>query len=912
MLPDVTQLSAFGGSIALGVLVSSPVLAQVIPDRTLPSNSVVPRNCVVCEISGGTRAGRNLFHSFEQFSIPTGGVASFNNPANVQNIFTRVTGSLPSDINGVIQASSSANLFLINPNGIVFGPNASLDIRGSFLATTAHSITFSDGTDFSATNPQASSLLTVNVPSGLQFGQNSGSIVNHSQADPGGATNTLGAPVGLQVQTGQSLTFLGNRIVLENGNLTARGGRIELGSVREGFVRLAPQTTYSTNQSFGDIQLSNSSFIDTSGENGGRGSGGIIRLQGRDISLTNNSTINSTTYRGTGEDLQILASNSLILNASSAGTFAEREGNAGDVLIQADNFLELSGLPPSSLGSQVLRDATGNAGNIEVDTGFLLIQNGSRIEASSFGGGGGGNIHVQASTIEIIGFNLGLYIDSNIIYKRGRATSGIISQVQGLQEDAEADVGNAGNIEIETNHLLLLNGGFISSATFTSGNGGTLTVDADVIQVRGASPVANFDTNTGLTRGRSGIFVSAEPTRQGVAPIGDVGDLRINANQFTVADRGEISANNSGSGQGGTIAIDVNQLFVQDGGEIRGSSLNRGDGGTLTINARELIDISGSGTIGSINFPSAIAALATSSGNAGDVRITTDSLNVENGAEISVSGEGQGAAGNLDIQADVIHLNQGNLFAETQQGSGANIQLQGNLLLMQNGSLVSARASERADGGDVTITMPNGFVVAGLDEDNDIIANANEGQGGNISISAQSIIGLEERRDTLANSTNDIDASSEFGAPGSVTINQPDVDPSRGLSELPSDLVDASNLVAQPCSTGGTVARERGEFIITGRSGLPPSPTAPRGTSLPPREWATLEEELQIEQSALELGTLVQNPEGAEELWNYEDEIVEAQGWMVGEQGEIILVAEAPASPQVSTTNLNCNTVLGN
>jgi filamentous hemagglutinin family protein len=787
------------GAVSLCCLAAAttPIQAQVTSDGTV-STEVTTLNNHNFTITGGNRAGGNLFHSFRDFSVPNGGSAAFDNTLDVQNIITRVTGSSISNIDGLMRANGSANLFLVNPNGIIFGPNASLQIGGSFLASTANRLNFSDGNFFSATDPQAQPLLTVSVPIGLQFGGTAGRIVNQSLT-----ADSNGFPVGLQVQPSRTLALLGSDVLIEGGNLTAPGGRIELGSVTgNSLVSLALISAgwalgYEGVQNFQDIQLSQEAVVNTGGE-----SLGNIQLRGRQIAITSGSQVGGW----------------------------ESGANPGETLaVKASESVEVSG------GSQLFTgtDSTGAAGEIAIETKRLIVRDGSSIDALSNGNGRGGNITVDAPvSVEVRG--------------NGQFTS-ITSQA--------FKSGNAGEVKVKTGRLILQDGGQIASSTRRggAGNGGTVIVDAsESVEASGQAKTLNGEVRP------SGLL--AETTEP------------------------------STTGNGGTLKINTGRLVVQKGARLSVAADNgsKAQAGSLDINASKSVEVSGSG--------SAVLAVSESPKPAGDLKINTDNLIVWDGAEVSVSSKGSGDAGNLQIQAGSIRLeNGGKLTATTLSGKGGgNITLKDlSLLLLRGNSEISTDARGEGNGGNINIDTD---LLIGLGN-SDITATAIKGRGGNIRINPQGIFGLEPRSQRTPES--DITASSELGIDGMVEINRPDVDPTSELVVLPAEIVDASGLVAQGCPAGGgNIAAGSSQFVVTGRGGLPPTPT----------------EATRSDPTLADLGSPAQNQEDRasadipiESTSSEPDTLVEAQGWVIGSKGEVVLTAAAVTPDIPWLTPNSCN-----
>ncbi|GBE94063.1 S-layer family protein [Nostoc cycadae] len=326
---------------------------------------------------------------------------------------------------------------------------------------------------------------------------------------------------------------------------------------------------------------------------------------------------------------------------------------------------------------------------------------------------------------------------------------------------------------------------------------------------------------------------------------------------------------------------------MQNGGEIRSASFGEGAGGILNIKATDSIDVVGAANIGGESVISTLFTDAQASGKAGNLIINSDRLSVRDGAELSVSSEGSGQAGNLDIKARFVQLdNQAKLIAETASGDGGNITLTLNeVLLLRRQSLISTTAGTQdagGNGGIINIKAP--FIVAIPSEDSNIKANAFTGNGGQVNITARSIFGIQPRQ--FETPESDITASSTFGVNGVVNINNPDVDPTQGLTTLPQTLVDVSQLIAQGC---GTQAEQvANQFTVAGRGGLPPSPNDNLNSDA---VWSDTRRTVAAKPQHQSRTPAVKPSKTLNSL-----SLVPASGWVFNNKGEVTLVAQVANS----------------
>jgi filamentous hemagglutinin family protein len=942
--------------------------AQLVPDTTLGSenSTVTPLTPAIDQIDGGATRGTNLFHSFQEFNIDSGRSVYFTNPLGIENILTRVTGANPSNILGTLGSTGgNANLFLINPNGIILGLNARLDLGGSFVASTASSIKFADGTEFSAVNPSAPPLLTISVPIGLQFNGTQGDIVvqtpvtekaftevgdagqlpdtaqavnsatdgtsfnaisgnldnandidlyqlfltegvpftastvNGSEVDtqlflfdgsglglesnddtvssntilsqstvpvgrpftpavsgtyylgissydndprspqgyifgassgsngPGSGlplsewdasygsdsgtyTITLAPQASIQVQPGKTLALVGGNVTIQESNLQAPGGRVELGGVAgSGMVGLNVDgnnidLSFSELLARADVSLRNGSGIDVTGASGS------IRMLARNIDISRSllemgipSTSRLPDTRS--GDMELNATGSITISDNSIlRNILLEQGSLGSINLSAGDRVSLE--DGTFVVNTVGSTGVGNAGDINITTGSLLLTGlTSYIFAATFGQGNTGSVNINARDT--------VSLDSS---------SEIRSTVQGT------GVGNSGGINITTEALSLTNAALITR-TLGQGNAGDININAR--------------DSISLTRG-AGLY--AETGAQGNA-----GSININA-------RDTVSLDNStvfnivlpgGIGNAGNINITTGSLSLTNGSSLYSDTLGQGNAGSVNINTRDRVSLDGTSPTLRSYSPSSIFTRvfgASTVGQGGDVNITTGSLSLTNGGAVNTSTQGQGNAGRVTIQTRDIQISgtapsYTNVFGEvinfssavttsaesSSIGSGGDVTIiTGSLSVFDSGRIntnaqgqgnagsIQIQASDTVsfNRGDVISTLEPGAVGRGGDIDITAAslslingaqltaATSGEGTAGNITVSADTV--------SLSRGGRLLTTTSSSGRAGDITVNTPDLHLSGATSGLFAETTSEANagdLKIQPLGNGQSV-----------------------------------------------------------------------------------------------------------
>jgi filamentous hemagglutinin family protein len=703
-----TFLHVFSLSLCTDVFFQHSALAQIVPDQSLGNQNSVVTNTApnVTTISGGASTGINLFHSFNQFNVPQGTAAYFLDPG-VINIIGRVTGSDPSQIFGLVGVNGNANLFLLNPNGFIFGPNAKIDLNGAFIVSSGDEIEFSNGYSFNAVSPNEEPTLDVGQPTAISFSDNPGTIQILGNGHNLFQAGNIFTPVfgfdqniqnGLTTRPGKQIAFLGGDILLNGAVINSPSGIIDIGAVSSGKIKLNSNNgifsfDYSDVSNYRNIILSNQSLLNVSGLGFGN-----ISLFGRNITLSDGSLIiNSNFGTAPGGTISITATEDLIIKGLS------------------DKNKPLpNGIIPRGIISQTF---SGQGANIAISAqSFTLIES-SGVISSTFGSGTGGNIALNTFSTEILGGSP--FGEQNI---------------GSLLLTTSAGSGAAGQINLKTNRLSIRDGGYLISAAFGSGTGGDVFIDAEDIELIGGITIPEKNTFNGSSIASTTIS------------SGNAGNLNVSTKNLTIRDGARLNASTLAGGNAGDVNVTATNILLS------GSGPN-----FLGIPNPSTID---SSAIQVGPFLAFIFGLPpTLTGNSGEVRITTTNLQLENGAEIAVRNEGSGNGGTIQIRSNLISLNNSSILSSTQGGDGGNVAINTDGLVLRN-SQINSSARGNGNGGNTTIAAQ---VMAG-DYTSFINAKADQGEGGDITINTNTLIFPQENISASSNRGVDFSGNIEVNA----------------------------------------------------------------------------------------------------------------------------------------------------
>jgi filamentous hemagglutinin family protein len=668
------------------------------------------------DITGGTRAGGNLFHSFGLFSVGPGDIANFSNTtgAGVANILGRVTGGQVSGIQGTIQTTNfpGANLFLLNPAGWVFGPGAALNVSGSFHVSTADYIRFADPAQSvfcvgACPNGQPS-VLSVAAPAAFGFlGPSQGSISIQLQ-DP-----TTLQPGTLQVPERATLSVVGGGVQIDSAILSAPGGRVQIGS----FASAGEATVNGLEGSFaalGPIQVSNSS-ISTTGTAGFDGlgnfvgvDGGSVLIRGGDVSLS--AVGIDASGAGTFDDLGNLF-------GTTAGTVVIRGGRLTLTGTSVTNFNQGSGSP----GVAIRLEASGD----------VVMDGGSALQSTALLSGDAGAVQVQANSLTM------------------REFASINSDTQGG--------GRGADISIDVGQLTLEGGARIGSSASAfvppAGAGGDITVKA-----------TGAVTITGESSGIVSLGLSSEPTASG-------GALTVSAQSLTLSDLASIGTTALGPAPGGKVAISVADLSVTGGGTISSTTF-QGQGGDVSVTATGSALISGAGSAISSGGNAASLTIAP----AGNIAVNAGTLTVADFGVIQ-NGTSLDVAGNIAVTATkaIVLQNGGAILSQAFTNNVGNVTISAPSLTIDNG-LIQTSTIQEGNAGNIdanvgTLTLTGGGQIVASS------ALSATGAGGSIHVTANDVFASGQSPSGTPVSTFSLDPRSGIfsttdgvGAAGQIVI----------------------------------------------------------------------------------------------------------------------------------------------
>ena len=707
-----------GVIMATGLTVSTAQITTTITADDTLGTRVIPSERRY-EITGGTRPenGSNLFHSFGQFSVEKGDTAHFVGAPGVSRIIGRVTGGAESMIDGRLQ--SDATLFLLNPNGMMFGPNATLDIDGSFHGSTADVLRFEDGKEF-AVRVSGQSSLSVAAPSAFGF-------VHENPAEITMQRSTLIVP------DGEVLSLVGGNMDIAAGNLRAPSGQINLASVASaGDVTLSGVHLDTTSLAAMGSMTITASLLEASGRSSGQVAGQIVIRGG-----------------------QLTMAHSLVRVTNRSGQ------DGGGVDVKVDRAIALD-------GTNVLSDTldTGQGGHIVLQAASLSLKNDGLIRSGTFGTGRGGAIELAVETLIL---TEGAEIVSNSrrldsgpagsIVIRGRGGDGTAARSVTLRDSTlqtNTDGQGAGGTITVTSESLELARANLTAATTGAGDAGAISLNVNAFtaidqtlitsdSIMTATGKAGRITMQGLpgTGGASTVMLTDSMLRTSTEGPGAGGAITIMAEAVELSHT-NVTATARRSGRAGGIALHVGSLSATRGTTITASSRGAGASGSVTISG-----LQGEGSMAqAVLLDAASIRNETSSPDqGGDILVQAESLSLSHASEFRSNTFRQGAGGRIILEAESLSLDGQSVIQSDTFGAGRGGAIKlavGALMLREDAEIVSnSRRLDSGSAGSIVIGGRGGDGTAAHSvtlHDSTLQTNTEGGgAGGTITVIAETV-----------------------------------------------------------------------------------------------------------------------------------------------------------------------------
>lgn len=775
------SLYAFGAVVPHGY---AQVATAITSDGTL-GTAVAPSGNVY-NINGGTIKGTNQFHSFGQFSVGTGDIASFNGPATIQNILSRVTGGTRSEIDGTLRSTiSGANLYLLNPSGILFGPNAQLDVSGSFHATTANYIGLADGVRFNAVPSPADTLLTTAPPAAFGFLTSDPAPID---VQAGVFDFDFGFTNVLQVPAGQTLSFVGGPLnigaapeALAGGFVFAPGGRINLVSVASPGEARLDGTGFSVDAfaRLGDISIKGNSVID----------GKEVFIRGGRLVIEEAMILPSWFFQlgapvdpPDGGEVNIQASDSVnikgplsIFDLSGIRTSAGEPfpGDVPHISIKASSLSVSEGAVV-----QTIRQGPGNPSNLSIEADTVEVRSGAQVAALNTFQGPGGTLTVSARDVTLDSAGAG-----------GDEFTGLTAQaffhpLYGLPDFETGSFATAflpslqfadsGSITVNATGTLTMRGSAqISTDNFAFGKSGNITINAGDMLLVGAG------TNTGAIAAQSRL-------------AGQAGGVTINATGNIDMQNGfRISANTLGSDDGGQVNVRAGRSITMTGDSTFISSVTDQPLDDALKSFAQLFAPFLGVDPETFDYPSLRTALGVAPATGDLMNVLAALSGISDGVGnplVAITDFTPGNGGKVSIAAPVLALKDG-AHIETStlwDGNAGAIEANVGSLTLSDGAIIGSRSG--------AVRLDRGFTVG-------------TGNAGTVNIAATDTVEISGRSPTSGEGSIVTTSTSGDGRGGDVVITA-----GQSVSIVNGGLVSADSLGG--AGLAGNITITAGDQIV--------------------------------------------------------------------------------------------------